>query len=167
MGAGSVAGAGALATRHLLAIRHCGTGGVAHTGGVQPGIAIGVVARPRAHVLSRGGVSFLVAGHPAVAKCSGLAKMVNPPLPVFGHIALRHSFCLPDILRTSGVRGVPQFAPPVRVISLERPRVRRGADVDLRHARIPAAGGPHHIRVARAKCRDNPVREDRYRGSQS
>ena len=87
-GSRAVVGARPFSTRGLLADSCSGIGGMAYSGGIYAGIAIGTVACGRACVLPRIGFSFLVAGCAALAERAEMAAMVDPRLPFSGHPSL-------------------------------------------------------------------------------
>src|SRR4029077_12476615 len=82
---------GTFAACVLLVCRRRSTVGMACSGGIHAGIAIGSVACGSARLFSRVRISFLVARCAAVADGSEMAALVDAGLPFSRYPAVRHS----------------------------------------------------------------------------
>ena len=68
-----------------------------------------------------------------------LAAMVDAPLPVSRHVAVRHPFWISRVLRPGRLSVVPDRTTAVRSFRSRRSAVRRCIDVDVRDDNLPPA----------------------------
>ena len=124
---------GARATRVMLACRRCSVAGMACSGRVRARNAIGSVACRRVCILPWNGASLLVARCSTLAECREVVGLVDDLVPLSRHVAVRHPFRIPCVLRACRVPRLPLHIAAVRPFRSRRSAVRGGVNVDLRH----------------------------------
>src|SRR2546427_453751 len=89
-----------------------------------------------------------------LAECLEVASVVDDPVPLSRHVALRHPFRISCVLRAHRISRVPLYTATVRTLRSRRSGMRGCVDVDLRHDRLPCGRGDsqHTPALAAQQC---------------